>query len=107
VEYHRLSTNRPALETEVLHLTEERSRTRGSMAGARSCPNPTAPRGVCRAEIVPGFVANQESQAAGAAARQLPSAWRDSACAFPGRCSCVAGRGETPQCVANEQSQVR
>ena len=41
------------------------------------------------------------------AARQLRSAWRDSACASPGRCSRVAGRGETPQYVANQESQAR
>ena len=39
-----------------------------------------------------------------AAARRLPSAWRDSPCASPGRWSRPAGRGETPQCVAREQS---
>jgi len=32
-----------------------------------------------------------------------PSAWRDSACASPGRCSRVAWRGETPQCVAKRK----
>jgi hypothetical protein len=36
---------------------------------------------------------------------RLPSAWRDSACASPGRCSRPAGRGETRQRVANQESQ--